>query len=83
MSWNWSSALALAWLLGLSFMIARTLGGYLATRRLLRESELCNDRNLLHALQLAAEAHGLHSTLRLRLSNTIDSPQLIGPWRPA
>ena len=82
MSWHWSSALAMAWLLGLSFMIARTLGGYLATRRLLRESKPCEDRNLLHALQLAAEAHGLNSTLRLRLSSTIDSPQLIGPWRP-
>lgn len=82
MSWSWSSALAMAWLLGLSFMIARTLGGYLATRRLLRESKPCEDRNLLHALQLAAEAHGLNSTLRLRLSSTIDSPQLIGPWRP-
>lgn len=82
MSWNWSSTLALLWLLGLSFMVARTLGGYLATRRLLRESEPCDDRNLLHALHLAAEAHGLRSTPRLRLSDTIDSPQLIGPWRP-
>ena len=80
--WSWSAAFAWLWLLGLSFMIARTLRGYLATRRLLRDSRACKDRTLLHALQLAAEAHGLHRTPHLRLSASIDSPQLIGPWRP-
>ena len=81
-SWNWTTVLALAWLLGFSFMVARTLGGYLSTRRMLRESTPCGDRNLLHALHLAAEAHGLRRTPELRLSADIDSPQLIGPWRP-
>ena len=81
-SWSWTDALAWMWLLGLSLMIARTLGGYLATRRMLRESLACKDRNLLHALQLAAEAHGLRRAPHLRLSSSIDSPQLIGPLRP-
>jgi beta-lactamase regulating signal transducer with metallopeptidase domain len=81
-AWRWPHTLALAWLLGLSFMIARTLGGYLSMRKLLRQSQACTDRTLLHALQLAAEAHGLPRTPRLRLSAEIDSPQLIGPWRP-
>ncbi|MDR6841474.1 M56 family metallopeptidase [Pseudoxanthomonas sacheonensis] len=81
-SWSWSGALAWLWLLGLSFMVARTLHGYMATRRLLRDSRACKDRTLLHALQLAAEAHGLRRTPHLRLSASIDSPQLIGPWRP-
>ena len=81
-TWSWSVAFAWLWLLGLSFMIARTLRGYLATRRLLRDSHACRDRTLLHALQLAAEAHGLRRTPHLRLSASIDSPQLIGPWRP-
>lgn len=81
-TWSWSGAFAWLWLLGLSFMIARTLRGYLATRRLLRDSRACKDRTLLHALQLAAEAHGLRRTPHLRLSASIDSPQLIGPWRP-
>jgi beta-lactamase regulating signal transducer with metallopeptidase domain len=80
--WSWSAAFAWLWLLGLSFMIARTLLGYQATRRLLRDSRACKDRTLLHALQLAAEAHGLRRTPHLRLSASIDSPQLIGPWRP-
>ena len=81
-TWSWSGAFAWLWLLGVSFMIARTLRGYLATRRLLRDSRACKDRTLLHALQLAAEAHGLRRTPHLRLSASIDSPQLIGPWRP-
>ncbi|HEX7802364.1 MAG TPA: M56 family metallopeptidase [Pseudoxanthomonas sp.] len=81
-AWSWSSAFAWLWVLGLSFMIARTLRGYLATRRLLRDSHACKDRTLLHALQLAAEAHGLRRMPHLRLSASIDSPQLIGPWRP-
>lgn len=81
-TWSWPIALAWAWMLGFAFMIARTLRGYLATRQLLRQSHACHDRSLLHALQLAAEAHGLHKTLQLRLSSTIDSPQLIGPWNP-
>ena len=81
-SWSWSETFAWLWLLGLSFMVARTASGYLATRRLLRDSRACKDRNLLHALQLAAEAHGLRRAPHLRLSASIDSPQLIGPWRP-
>ena len=78
--WSWSTALAVLWLLGLAFMIARTLRGYLATRRLLDQSRPCQDAVLLGALRLAAEAHGLREPPRLRLSSAIDSPQLIGPW---
>ena len=80
--WSGSGLLALAWLSGLGLMAARTLGGYLATRRLLRDSHPCRDRNLMHALQLASEAHGLRRAPRLRLSAAIDSPQLVGPWAP-
>ena len=79
---SWSTALAMLWLLGLAFMIARTLRGYLATQRLLNESRPCKDAMLLGALRLAAEAHGLREPPRLRLSSAIDSPQLVGPWHP-
>ncbi|MEF3080700.1 M56 family metallopeptidase [Luteimonas sp. SMYT11W] len=81
-TWSWPLALAVAWLLGLSIMVTRSLRGCLATRRLLRASAPCRDRSLLHALALAAEAHGLRAPPRLRLSDAIDSPQLVGPWRP-
>lgn len=79
---SWSTTFAVLWLLGLAFMIARTLRGYLATRRLLDESRPCQDSVLLGALRLAAEAHGLREPPRLRLSSSIDSPQLVGPWHP-
>lgn len=81
-AWSWPLALSLLWLLGLSFMITRTLVGYLATRRLLRESVPCRDATLVQALKLAAEAHGMRKAPTLRLSSTISSPQLIGPWSP-
>ncbi|MGH8817690.1 MAG: M56 family metallopeptidase, partial [Achromobacter pestifer] len=81
-SWAWSTTLAALWLSGLAFMIVRTLRGYLATRRLLRASKPCSDAGLLGALRLAAEAHGLRNPPRLHLSRAIDSPQLVGPWRP-
>ncbi|WP_368564183.1 M56 family metallopeptidase [Pseudoxanthomonas sp. UTMC 1351] len=81
-AWSWPLVLSLLWLLGLSFMITRTLVGYLTTRRLLRESVPCRDATLTQALNLAAEAHGLRKTPKLRLSSAISSPQLIGPWSP-
>nr|WP_305068938.1 M56 family metallopeptidase [Luteimonas sp. XNQY3] len=81
-TWSWPLALAVAWLLGIGGMVTRSLGGCLATRRLLRTSEPCRDRSLLHALALAADAHGLRAPPRLRLSDAIESPQLVGPWRP-
>jgi len=37
------------------------------------------DRALLHALRMAADAHGLREPPRVRLSASIESPQLIGP----
>src|SRR3954447_1064708 len=55
-SWSWSTALAVLWLLGLAFMIARTLRGFLATRRLLDESRPCKDAVLLGALRLPPAA---------------------------
>lgn len=78
----WPLAVAVLWICGLSVMIVATLRGYHATRRLLRQSRRCRDRNLLQALALAADAHGLRTTPQLRVSDAIDSPQLIGPWRP-
>ncbi|WP_454831278.1 M56 family metallopeptidase [Pseudoxanthomonas wuyuanensis] len=80
--WSWMTILAMLWLSGLGLMVVRTQRGYLETRRLLRESRPCRDIALLRALKLAAEAHGLRTPPRLRLSASIASPQLIGPWRP-
>src|SRR5690606_5075053 len=45
-------------------------------------SSPCADAALMQALALAADAHGLRSRPRLRMSDRIESPQLIGAWRP-
>jgi beta-lactamase regulating signal transducer with metallopeptidase domain len=80
--WHWASLLAALWLAGVLLMATRTVFGWRASRRLLRGSQACRDAHLLGALRLAAQAHGLARAPALRLSTAIDSPQLVGPWRP-
>ncbi len=79
---TWPLALAALWLAGVLLMLARTLRGWRATRRLVRSAVPCGDPGLLQALALAADAHGLRAPPRLRLSAAITSPQLVGPWKP-
>ncbi|KPN21026.1 hypothetical protein AO715_14720 [Xanthomonas sp. Mitacek01] len=80
--WSWTLALALVWLAGVVAMVARSLHGLRASRRLVAAAALCEDRTLLQALALAADAHGLRKAPEVRVSDAIASPQLIGPWSP-
>lgn len=80
--WSWPLLVASIWLLGLAAMIARSLSGLRASRRLIRAAVACSDRALLQALALAADAHGLRAAPDVRVSDAITSPQLIGPWHP-
>ena len=70
------------WLAGVIVMAGVTLRDWRRSREILRHSVPCTDEVLVQALALAAEAHGLRRTPRLRVSGDIDSPQLVGPWRP-
>ncbi|MBB3820751.1 beta-lactamase regulating signal transducer with metallopeptidase domain [Xanthomonas arboricola] len=70
------------WAAGVLVLAAGTARAYLRSRALVRAAQPCNDRALVQALQMASEAHGLSHPPALRLSSQIDSPQLIGPWRP-
>ena len=79
---SWAQALVALWLAGVLLGALRSGHAYRASRRLVRASTPCADAALLGALRLAAEAHGLRQPPQLRLSAQIDSPQLIGPWRP-
>ncbi|OAX54231.1 M56 family metallopeptidase [Xanthomonas graminis] len=79
---SWAQALAALWLAGVLLGGLRSGHAYRASRRLVQASAPCSDAALLGALRLAAEAHGLRQPPQLRLSTQIDSPQLIGPWRP-
>ncbi|MFN6507634.1 M56 family metallopeptidase [Xanthomonas translucens] len=78
----WAQTLAGLWLTGVLLGALRSGYAYRASRRLVQASTPCADASLLGALRLAAEAHGLRQPPQLRLSTHIDSPQLIGPWRP-
>ncbi len=79
---SWAQALVALWMAGVLLGALRSGHAYRASRRLVRTSTPCTDAALLGALRLAAEAHGLRQPPQLRLSAQIDSPQLIGPWRP-
>jgi beta-lactamase regulating signal transducer with metallopeptidase domain len=79
---SWTHALAALWLAGVLLLTLRTALAFRASRRLLRETRPCPDARLDRALRLAAEAHGLSRAPALRVSDAIDSPQLIGPWHP-
>lgn len=80
--WSWSLVLMAMWAAGVLVMALRTVLAYRASRALLRAAQPCHDHKLNAALALAADAHGLRRAPRLMLSTAIDSPQLIGPWRP-
>lgn len=80
--WSWLHVAMALWLAGVLVMALRTASAWRASRALLRAARPCDDRRLDAALQLAAEAHGLRRAPRLMLSAAIDSPQLVGPWRP-
>lgn len=80
--WSWSHALLVLWLAGVGVAGLRTVRAWRASREQLRHARPCDDAKLNAALQLAAEAHGLRRAPRLMLGEAIDSPQLVGPWRP-
>lgn len=79
---TWQLVVAALWTAGVLLMGWWTLRGWRATHRLLDESEPCSDPILIQALALAAKAQGFHSAPVLRFSSQIDSPQLVGPFRP-
>ena len=78
----WAMALAALWLAGVLAMAWRTHGEWRRSRALLAHATPCDDQGLVHALQLAAEAHGLRRAPRLWMSADIDAPQVVGPLRP-
>jgi len=63
-------------------MAWRTFGEWRQCRALLAAAYPCQDEALVQALQLASEAHGVRPAPRLWMSTQVDSPQLVGPFRP-
>lgn len=78
----WALALAALWMSGVLLMALRTFSEWRRCRALLAASYPCEDQALVQALQLAADAHGLRRAPRLWMSDQVDAPQLVGPFRP-
>lgn len=78
----WAVALAALWVYGVLLMAWRTFGEWRQCRALLAAAYPCQDEALVQALQLASEAHGVRPAPRLWMSTQVDSPQLVGPFRP-
>lgn len=78
----WALALGALWLAGVLAMAWRTHREWRRSRALLGHATPCDDQALVHALQLAAEAHGLRRAPRLWMSADIDAPLVVGPSRP-
>ncbi len=79
---SWQTGWVVLWLAGVLVMAAATFRDWRRSRQLLGQAVPSTDEALVRALALAAEAHGLRRAPRLRVSDRIDSPQLVGPWRP-
>ncbi|HDS1530571.1 TPA: transmembrane BlaR protein [Stenotrophomonas maltophilia] len=78
----WAVALAALWASGVLLMAMRTFGEWRRCRALLAAAYPCEDEALVQALQLASDAHGVRPAPRLWMSTQVDSPQLVGPFRP-
>jgi beta-lactamase regulating signal transducer with metallopeptidase domain len=78
----WAVALAALWLSGVLLMALRTVAEWRRCRALLAAAFPCEDEALVQALQLASDAHGVRPAPRLWMSTQVDSPQLVGPFRP-
>lgn len=78
----WAVVLAALWASGVLLMALRTFGEWRRCRALLAAAYPCQDEALVQALQLASDAHGVRPAPRLWMSTQVDSPQLVGPFRP-
>ncbi len=80
--WSWGLALMTIWLVGVAVGGVRTLMALRFSRYQLRAAQSCSDTEVNAALALVVAQCGIRHAPRLMLSTRIDSPQLIGPWRP-
>jgi TonB family protein len=82
-AWSWQATVLVLWMAGLVVMGWSMLRDARRTLALLRACAECTDAHLLQAVAAAASARGLRRTPRLRISDRIDSPLVLGHFRPA
>jgi len=80
--WSWGIALIGVWLVGVAVGGVRTVAALRRSRYQLRVAQPCFDEEVQSELARALVACRVRRAPRLMLSSRIDSPQLIGPWRP-
>ncbi|KRG66649.1 hypothetical protein ABB27_13135 [Stenotrophomonas terrae] len=80
--WSWEMVLMAIWLVGVAVGGIRTLVALRCSRDQLRAAQPCCDEKINDELALVMAECGVRRAPRVVLSNRIDSPQLIGPWRP-
>jgi beta-lactamase regulating signal transducer with metallopeptidase domain len=74
--------LLVAWLIGLVYCIARTARQWRSVRRLRTSSELCAADRVLCLCREEGQRLGVGRLPPLRLSRHVESPLLVGLWRP-
>jgi TonB family protein len=78
----WQAGVFALWAGGLVVMGWSTLRDWRRTRELLGNSVRCTDEQVLNAVAQAANARGLRRVPQLRVSQRIDSPLVMGHFRP-
>lgn len=79
---SWRTGIALLWLVALLLQSLIALRQWQQARRVLRESQPLRDASLQALCTRQARQLGLRSCPRLRVSDTIISPQVTGWWHP-
>ena len=78
-----SSILLPLWLIGVAYCISRTARQWHSIRQLLRSQESCVTDRLLRMCQEEGRRLGVLRFPRLHLSSQVESPLLVGVWRPS
>ena len=79
---SWRTAMVLPWLAALLWLASCGLREWRAARQVLRTSQPVGDRAMQALCLRKARQLGLRRCPRLRVSDAIISPQVIGLWRP-
>lgn len=77
----WLTLLAWLWMTGVVMTSLQTLQEWQQARRWLTRSRECDDVEILEVYRSVGRQLHLSRLPRLRLSDDITSPQLLGPWR--
>jgi ankyrin repeat protein/beta-lactamase regulating signal transducer with metallopeptidase domain len=79
----WTQRIVGVWMIGVIVFLARLIGGWLLSRRLVRSATAVVTPVMKEALELARAGLNFHGAVRLLCGERIESPIVIGWLRPA